>query len=119
MANAPQKKTINISLTDLSKQAKVEQDKRLKKEKQIAQKEHEKRMQKIAKEEDIHWKSVQYNMDRKTGKSYDLATASLKDLSDMYIFYNKEKAFQLKMSEIIKRTRSSALLDRFKRIGLI
>ena len=76
-------------------------------------------MEQIARDEKLHWKNFHFNVHKKSGRSYDEAAATLKDLSDMYIHKGKQKAFNKKLANIVKDISSKALLDRFAKLGLI
>ena len=119
LSSSPKPEKPVVSLNELVDSAKTEESKRLKREKEERLKAHEKRMKKISSEKEMHWGSVHFNLNRKTGKSYDLATATLKDLSDMYTFEGQAEEFQKKLNPIIEATTSQALLRRFKGMGLI
>ena len=75
---------------------------------------HRLKVEKIAREEATIWKSVFFNLDRKTGSSYDLAVGMLVDLKDLAIYRDDLAAFQQKMNDIKKSYgRSKALERRF------
>jgi hypothetical protein len=83
-------------------------------EKREKARKHQLKVDKTAREETTIWESVFYNLDRKTGSSYDLATGMLKDLKDLAVYKNDLSTFQRKMEEIkAKYGRSKVLLKRF------
>ncbi|MFT6936179.1 MAG: hypothetical protein ACJA1N_000474 [Saprospiraceae bacterium] len=83
-------------------------------EKREKARKHQLKVDKTAREETTIWESVFYNLDRKTGSSYDLATGMLKDLKDLAVYKNDLPTFQRKMEEIkAKYGRSKVLLKRF------
>lgn len=89
------------------------------KEKAEAQAAHLKRMKALAEQEAGLWEGVIFNIERKTGKSYDLATESLEELRELARFQGKEKAFEAKMAELREKFgRRSSLLRRWDRAGL-
>jgi len=109
----------NISLKELRNATSIEETKRLEKERVAALAAHIRRMDQIARDEELHWKSFHFNVDKKSGRSYDEATATLKDLSDMYMHRGKQKEFDTKLKKILEGISSKALLDRFSKLGLI
>jgi len=119
LPSSPKPKKTTVSINDLVDSAKAEETKRLKREKEERARAHEKRMKKISREKEMHWKSVHFNLNRKTGKSYELATETLKDLSDMYTFEKQAEEFQKKLDAILQATTSQALLRRLKGVGLV
>lgn len=75
---------------------------------------HQLKVEKTAREEATIWKSVFYNLDRKTGTSYDLAVGMLVDLKDLAIYRDDLATFQQKMNDIKDSYgRSKALEKRF------
>jgi hypothetical protein len=75
--------------------------------------------EKTAREEKQIWKSVFFNLDRKSGSSYDLATSMLVDLKDLAIYQNDIKTFNQKMADIrANYGRSKVLLERFVKANL-
>ncbi|MFK7949257.1 MAG: hypothetical protein AB8G11_16820 [Saprospiraceae bacterium] len=75
---------------------------------------HRLKIEKTAKDETTIWKSVYFNLDRKTGSSYDLAVGMLVDLKDLAIYRDDLLTFQQKMDDIKDSYgRSKALARRF------
>ncbi len=108
-----------ISIHELKNRQKIEALKRKEAATKAAQQAHHKKMLTLAKEEHIHWRTVFYNLDRKTSKAYDIATEALKDLQDLAVFQNKFEKFNEKMEDIRENYgRSKALMKRFDKAGL-
>ena len=118
--SASEPATASPSISELLHLSTLKEKERLQEEARQAVVAHQNKMEKIAREEDAHWKSVYFNLERKTGKSYDLATATLKDLQDLAKFRNQLPAFNDKMRTIRKNYgRSRVLIQRFERNGLL
>lgn len=84
-----------------------------------ARERHVQRMQQLATQEQALWKSVPFNLERQTGKSYDLATEALKDLKDLAEYQGKLEAFREKMLELRKEYfRRTAVISRWEKAGL-
>lgn len=115
----PPPPTFNVTSAQLIKQSKVEEKNRLEREAEAAKAAHIAKMKKLAAERAIHWKSVTFNLDRKTGKSYDLATEVLKDLKELAIYEDDLPYFQ-KQIFILKEKygRSRVLIQRWEKAGL-
>ncbi|MCB0612707.1 MAG: tetratricopeptide repeat protein [Lewinellaceae bacterium] len=108
-----------LSPAELRKLSAEKEQERRAREKAEAQAAHISRMKILAGQEADLWKSVMYNIERKTGKSYGLATESLKDLKALAVFQGKEAAFQAKMEELRQQyARRTGLMDRWKNAGL-
>ncbi|MGB0931374.1 MAG: hypothetical protein ACPGVB_11390 [Chitinophagales bacterium] len=108
-----------FSIQELKEQQKVEKKKRKETEAQAAKEAHRQKMLTLSREVKAHWGTVSYNLDRKTGKAYDIATETLKDLQDLAIFQDKVEEFKEKMAEIREEYgRSKVLLVRFMKAGL-
>lgn len=77
------------------------------------------KMEKLASEEAQMWETVSFDLQRKSGKSYGLVTATLTELRNLAIYQNKLDIFQAKMTELRKEYgRSSSLLSRWDEAGL-
>lgn len=88
-------------------------------EKAEARAAHLKRMKALGEREADLWDEVWHNIQRKTGRSYDLATESLTDLRELAEFRGQEKAFEAKMEELREQfSRRPALMRRWERAGL-
>ena len=108
-----------LSPAELRKLSAKKEQERIAREKAEAQAAHVRRMQTLAGQEADLWKGVIYNIERKTGKSYGLATESLKDLKALAVFQGKEAAFQAKMEELRQQyARRGALTGRWEQAGL-
>ncbi|MFK7907366.1 MAG: hypothetical protein AB8B69_19685 [Chitinophagales bacterium] len=115
----PSKPNRQFSIQELKEQQEVEKKKRKEAEAQAAKEAHHQKMLTLGREVKAHWRTVFYNLDRKTGKAYDIATETLKDLQDLAIFQGKVEEFKEKMVEIRKNYgRSKVLLERFMKKGL-
>ena len=64
---------------------------------------HIKRMNGLAKEEVSLWKTVYFNLDRKTASAYDIAVGALKDLHDVAVFFDRKKGFIEKLEDVEDR----------------
>jgi hypothetical protein len=85
-----------------------------------ARERHVQRMKQLAPQEQALWKSVPFNLERQTGKSYDLATEALKDLKELAEYQGKSEAFMEKMLELRKEYfRRNAVISRWEKAGLI
>lgn len=80
---------------------------------------HIKKMEKRASEEAQMWKSVHYNLLRKTSKSQQIAIDTLTELRDLAVYQDKLDAFQAKMTALREEySRSKSLLAKWDRVGL-
>ncbi len=80
---------------------------------------HIKRMNELVKKEADLWKTVYFNLDRKTGSAYDIVADALKDLYDVAVFFEKKSPFLEKFYDVEDRYgRSKTLLERLKKKGL-
>jgi hypothetical protein len=111
--------TSSISLLQIMEIKEKEEIERRSIEKEKAAQAHRQKMEKIAKEKKEQWESVYFNLNRKTGSSYDLATSILKDLKALAEYEGKKAEFENQMQQIKKDYgRSVALMERFKKAGL-
>lgn len=111
--------TSSISLPQIMEIKEEEEIKRRSIEQEEAAQAHRQKMEKIAKEKKEQWESVYFNLNRKTGSSYDLATATLKDLKALAEYEGKKAEFENQMQQIKKDYGSSvALMGRFRKAGL-
>jgi flagellar basal body rod protein FlgB len=109
----------NVSFSKILSKKAEEKDNRLETERTITQRKHLERMAKLERNEVNSWKSVHFNLNRKTGKSYDLAVEALKELKELAKYKNELEIFNLKMKQIrIDYKRSSSLKGRFDKAGL-
>lgn len=84
-----------------------------------AKERHVQRMKQLAPQEQALWKSVPFNLERQTEKSYDLATEALKDLRDLAEYQGKMEAFGERILELRKEyARRTALIARWEKAGL-
>lgn len=110
----PMTKTLSIS--ELLGLSTIKEKERQQGEARRAAKAHRSKMEKVAKEEIALWQSVYENLELKTGRSYDLATATLKDLKELAVFRNEPSTFKDKMDRIKQDYgKSRALMQRFDR----
>ncbi len=111
----PKKKEAILSPAELSAKALLATEARKKRETAAARAAHKKRMQELAKQEESLWKSVSFNINRQTGKSYDLATSTLKDLKDLAEFQGKQAAFKGAMLNLKEEfSRRTSLIKRWE-----
>ena len=95
-------------------------EERMQEEKRWAQAVYEKRMQKIAEEENTFWKNVAIELEYKKGKAYARATEALKELKEMSFFFGKQDAFHQKLEEVFEKYgRSQALMRRLEEAGVV
>ncbi len=80
---------------------------------------HIKKMEKRASEEAQMWKTVHFNLLRKTSKSQQIAIDTLTELRDLAIYQDKLDAFQAKMTALREEYgRSKSLLAKWDGVGL-
>jgi hypothetical protein len=80
---------------------------------------HLKKMNELVKKEADLWKTIYFNLDRKTGSAYDIAADALKDLYDVAVFFEKKNVFLEKLYDVEERYgRSKTLVERLKKKGL-
>ena len=116
-AAVPKAKTVSPS--ELKARQKVESGLRQKREAKAAKAAHLAKMKKLAAQEGALWKSVTFNISKRTGKSYQLATETLKDLKELAEHQKKTDAFRERLSGLREKYgRSSALMKRWKEAGL-
>lgn len=66
------------------------------------------------------WESVGANLLRQTGRSYDLATETLKDLRDLAVHQGQVENFMGKMSALKEEyAKRSSLMGRWRKAGLV
>ena len=108
-----------ITPTQLLKQQKVETESRLKQETKAAKVAHLAKMKKLALQEGSLWKSVTFNIERRTGKSYELATETLKELKELAEHEDNMVIFRRQMTDLKEKYgRSKALIGRWEEAGL-
>lgn len=79
-----------------------------------------KKMKKFEKQEDEMWESVGTDLARQTGKAYDQATATLKDLRDLAVHKGLLEVFDGKMRALKEEyAKRSSLIGRWKKAGLL
>ncbi len=84
-----------------------------------ARERHVQRMKQLAPQAQALWKSVPFNLERQTGKSYDLATEALKDLKALAEYQGKMEAFKERILELRKEyARRTAVISRWEKAGL-
>lgn len=92
---------------------------RLKREEQATKRAHIRRMEHMARQEAALWTSVDENLLKATGSSYDKAAATLKDLQDLAVYQGKTEGFKAKMKALREQyARKKALIGRFDGVGL-
>ena len=76
-------------------------------------------MKQLVGQEDALWKNVDNNLLKATGKSYDLAIDTLKDLHNLSVFLGKEADFKAKMRILREEfARKRTILGRLDKAGL-
>jgi hypothetical protein len=109
-----------LSAAQIRKLAAKEEKKREAREQAEARAAHEKRMKELASEENALWESVAFNLERKSAKSYDIATATLKDLQALAVYQSRQAAFREKMEELQSLyARRWALIKQWEEAGLL
>jgi len=78
------------------------------------------RLEKLALEEEASWAYVERLLEQKRGSPYDEATKLLVELRDMLEYKQRRKEFAGRLKHICeKHGKSVALMDRFRRSGLM
>jgi hypothetical protein len=112
-------KSVQVSGSELKSLTAQKEKERKEREAVEAKAAHVQRMKQLATQEQALWKSVPSNLERQTGKSYDLATETLKDLKDLAEYQGKMEAFKEKILELKKEyARRSAVISRWEKAGL-
>lgn len=107
--------TPTLSISELLELSSVKEKERQQEEARRAAEAHRSKMEKIAEEEVTLWQHVYTNLELKTSKSYDLATATLKDLKALAEFRDEHSTFKDKMEQIKQDYgKSRALMRRFE-----
>ncbi|WP_143473495.1 hypothetical protein [Flavilitoribacter nigricans] len=108
--------TETLSISELLGLSTIKEKERQQEEARRAAEAHRSKMEKVAREEIALWQSVYENLELKTGRSYDLATATLRDLKELAVFRNDQTTFKDKMDRIKENYgKSRALMQRFDR----
>lgn len=114
LANTTKNVEQHIDLQDVWDLQSTAKTNRINAEKQEAERLHLLKVKKTEREATQIWESVFYNLDRKTGKSYDLAVEMLVDLKDLAVYQNDLTSFFNAMIKIKEKYgRSKVLLQRF------
>jgi len=104
-------------LFDLAK--KIENDAK-RKASEEAERARIERLETLAQNEEANWAYVEKLLDRKLGSTYDEATKLLLELSNMSEFKQRKNKFMDRFKSICgKYGKSVALMDRFRRAGLL
>jgi hypothetical protein len=78
------------------------------------------RLEKLAQEEEAHWAYVEKLLEQKRGTTYDEATKLLVELRDMSEYKQRRNKFIERFKYIQEKYgKSTALLERFRRTGLL
>jgi len=78
------------------------------------------RLEILAQEEEANWAYVERLLEQKRGSAYDEATKLLVELRDMSEYKQRSKKFAIHFKQILEKYgRSTALLERFRRTGLM
>jgi hypothetical protein len=77
-------------------------------------------LEELAGNEEVHWQYMEKLLQQKRGSTYDEATKLLVDLRDMAVYKRREKQFAERFNTIREKYgKSAALLERFRRAGLM
>lgn len=88
--------------------------------KRIAAEQRLQELKKLEQRQPQAWQTVQINLAKRTGSSYEHAVNELKDLRDLAIHLNQEARFGKKLAEILDEFgKSKALLERLQKAGLV
>ena len=119
---APLKKTTTAASPSLVKMRALIQAKEKERQAQEANASrlaHIQKMKQLAREEAALWESIELNLLKATGSSYDKAAATLKDLQDLAVYQDNVPGFTAKMSALREQyARKKALIGRFDAAGL-
>ena len=112
-------KPVQPTTSELQSLTAQKRQERKRREAAEARERHVQRMKQVASQEQALWKSVPFNLQRQTGKSYDIATETLKDLRDLAEYQGKLEVFKEKMLELRKEYfRRTAVISRWEKAGL-
>jgi hypothetical protein len=110
-----QVKSKTVSFSDITALLGKKKNERLENEAMDRTNAHIEKMNVLAKQEADMWKTVYFNLDRKTGKSYEIAADTLKDLHDVAVFFDRKIPFLEKFYVIEEQYgRARTFLDRLK-----
>jgi hypothetical protein len=116
---AEQVKSKTVSFSDITALLGKKKNERLENEAMDRTNAHIEKMNKLVKKEADMWKTVYFNLDRKTGSAYDIASDTLKDLYDVSLFLDRRNLFLEKFYDIEERYgRSRTFLERLKKLKL-
>jgi Skp family chaperone for outer membrane proteins len=116
---AEQVKSKTVSFSDITALLGGKQAERLENEAIDKANAHIKKMNELSKKEAEMWKTVYFNLDRKTSSAYDIASDTLKDLYDVAVFVDRKNLFLEKFYDIEDRYgRSRTFLERLKKLKL-
>ncbi len=120
---APLKKTATVagpSLAEMRALIHAKEKERQAQEAELSRLAHIEKLKQLAREEAALWKSIDLNLLKATGSSYDKAAATLKDLQDLAVYQDEIPAFQDKMSALREQyARKKALIGRFDAAGVM
>lgn len=112
-------KPVQVSGAELKSLTAHKEKERKEREAAEAKERHIQRMKQLVPQEQALWKSVPLNLAGQTGKSYELATETLKDLKDLAAYQGKAEAFRERMLELRKQyARRTAVISRWEKAGL-
>lgn len=78
------------------------------------------RLEELAGNEDVNWQYVEKLLQQKRGSTYDEATRLLVELRDMSVYKRREDQFRERFAMIREKYgKSTALIERFRRAGLM
>lgn len=85
-----------------------------------AERKRTQRLEKLAQTEETHWAQVEKLLEQKRGTTYDEATKLLVELRDMSEYKQRKNKFAERFKNIREKYgKSTALLERFRRAGLL
>ncbi|MCI0607597.1 MAG: hypothetical protein L0Z71_00855 [Anaerolineae bacterium] len=105
---------------ELFKQAEKIEKEAKRKAREEAERKRIQRLEKLAQEEDSTWIYVENLLEQKRGSTYDEATKLLVELHEMAKYKQRKNKFEDRFKSICERFgKSVALMDRFRRAGLM
>jgi hypothetical protein len=112
-----QSKRSAVELFEQAKNIEMEANRKARAE---AERQRIQRLEKLAQEEESAWANVERLLNRKRGSTYDEATKLLGELRDMSEYKQRTPRFAERFKSICERYgKSAALVDRFRRAGLM
>jgi len=111
---------IDITMADIMTMRDKATNERIAQEARKSRIAYEKKMETIRQQEAELWKLAIQEVNLQTGRGYENATATLKDLQTMALHFDKKAPFEISFSFFLEKAlRSKALWERFERAGLV